>query len=131
MVPVGVRSVSPMHIQYLQNMKVRATFVVSIMVDGELWGLVACHHYSGPKQLSLLHRNMAEVAAKIASLAIGAHRRLDYAESDQHHLRTIQDLHSKGLLDRPTDLDSEARAELLGMTRSQGAVLVTELGVFR
>jgi light-regulated signal transduction histidine kinase (bacteriophytochrome) len=40
-----LRSPSPLHVQYLRNMEVRATLVVSIMVGGQLWGLISCHHY--------------------------------------------------------------------------------------
>lgn len=39
-----LRSVSPVHIQYLKNMDVGASASVSIIKDGALWGLVACHH---------------------------------------------------------------------------------------
>src|SRR5690242_35490 len=39
-----LRSVSPIHIQYLKNMGVAASASVSIVRDGALWGLVACHH---------------------------------------------------------------------------------------
>lgn len=39
----GLRSVSPIHLQYLRNMGVRASASVSIIVDDTLWGLVACH----------------------------------------------------------------------------------------
>ncbi|WP_292069560.1 histidine kinase dimerization/phosphoacceptor domain -containing protein, partial [Brevundimonas sp. UBA7534] len=39
----GLRSVSPVHLQYLRNMGVRASASVSIIVDDALWGLVACH----------------------------------------------------------------------------------------
>src|SRR5262249_46821620 len=41
-----LRSVSPIHIEYLQNMGVGASMSVSILRDGKLWGLFACHHYS-------------------------------------------------------------------------------------
>ncbi|MCO6050467.1 GAF domain-containing protein [Mesorhizobium sp. RP14(2022)] len=41
---VGLRSVSPIHVQYLKNMEVNASASVSIVKDGVLWGLVACHH---------------------------------------------------------------------------------------
>lgn len=41
-----LRSSSPIHVQYLKNMGVAATLVVSLVVGGKLWGLVACHHYS-------------------------------------------------------------------------------------
>ena len=40
------RAVSPIHIEYLRNMGVEASMSVSIMKDGELWGLFACHHRS-------------------------------------------------------------------------------------
>lgn len=41
-----LRSVSPIHIEYLQNMGVGGTLVISIIVNDELWGLITCHHYS-------------------------------------------------------------------------------------
>ncbi len=39
-----LRSLSPIHLQYLKNMGVKATLVVSLLVGGRLWGMVACHH---------------------------------------------------------------------------------------
>lgn len=39
-----LRSVSPIHIEYLKNMGVGASMSISIIVNGELWGLIACHH---------------------------------------------------------------------------------------
>lgn len=39
-----LRSMSPLHLQYLQNMGVTATLVVSLVRHGKLWGLVAAHH---------------------------------------------------------------------------------------
>ncbi|WP_296419813.1 HWE histidine kinase domain-containing protein [Pseudooctadecabacter sp.] len=41
------RAVSPIHLEYLRNMGVAASMSVSILKDGELWGLFACHHRSG------------------------------------------------------------------------------------
>jgi light-regulated signal transduction histidine kinase (bacteriophytochrome) len=41
----SLRSVSPIHIQYLKNMGVTATLTISIIVKNKLWGLIACHHY--------------------------------------------------------------------------------------
>ncbi|WP_084113115.1 histidine kinase dimerization/phosphoacceptor domain -containing protein [Belnapia moabensis] len=42
-----LRSVSPVHVQYLQNMGVGASMSISIVHDEMLWGLVACHHRTG------------------------------------------------------------------------------------
>lgn len=41
-----LRSVSPLHIEYLQNMGVGATVTISLIHDNQLWGLITCHHYS-------------------------------------------------------------------------------------
>lgn len=41
-----LRGVSPIHIEYMQNMGVVATLVIGIVIEGNLWGLIACHHYS-------------------------------------------------------------------------------------
>lgn len=67
-----LRSISPLHIQYLQNMGVGATLVASIMVGGKLWGLVACHHYAArfaPFEMRATCELMAEaLATRIAAL---------------------------------------------------------------
>lgn len=39
-----LRAMSPVHIQYLKNMGVAASLSASLVVDGKLWGLIACHH---------------------------------------------------------------------------------------
>ena len=43
---VSLRSVSPVHLEYLGNMGVTGTLVASIITNGKLWGLISCHHYS-------------------------------------------------------------------------------------
>ena len=39
-----IRSVASVHLQYLRNMGVKASLSISIVINGELWGLIACHH---------------------------------------------------------------------------------------
>lgn len=53
------RTASPTHLQYLKNMGVTATFGTSIINDGELWGMIFCHHYKSPKTLSFNKRMLA------------------------------------------------------------------------
>jgi light-regulated signal transduction histidine kinase (bacteriophytochrome) len=50
-----LRSVSPIHIQYLKNMGVGASASFSIIKDGVLWGLIACHH-DEPREIPLSAR---------------------------------------------------------------------------
>jgi chemotaxis family two-component system sensor kinase Cph1 len=40
----GLRSVSPVHMEYVRNMKVGATLTLSLLTDDRLWGLLVCHH---------------------------------------------------------------------------------------
>lgn len=37
------RGVSAIHLEYLRNMGVRTSFSIAIVVQGQLWGLIACH----------------------------------------------------------------------------------------
>ncbi|PVB62452.1 HWE histidine kinase domain-containing protein [Labrenzia sp. 011] len=60
------RSVSPIHIEYLRNMGVEASMSVSIMKDGELWGLFACHHDS-PRYIDYERRTAVEMFAHMFS----------------------------------------------------------------
>ena len=39
-----LRSVSPIHVEYMRNMGTGSSMSVSILVDGELWGLISCHN---------------------------------------------------------------------------------------
>ncbi|RYF84571.1 MAG: GAF domain-containing protein, partial [Chitinophagaceae bacterium] len=41
-----LRAVSSIHVEYLKNMGVKASFSVSLISNDELWGLIACHNYS-------------------------------------------------------------------------------------
>lgn len=66
-----LRSSSPIHVQYLQNMGVAATLVISLMVHGRLWGLIACHHY-GPKTVAFECRAVCEVIAETVATRIAA-----------------------------------------------------------
>ncbi len=72
-----LRSVSPIHVEYLSNMGVTASMSVSMISDGELWGLVACHHYSGPHHVSFDVRSAAEFLGQTGSQLIDDRQRAD------------------------------------------------------
>ena len=59
-----LRAVSPVHLEYLRNMGVRASMSVSLVRDGALWGLVSCHHYAGPRQVPYDVRAACELLAQ-------------------------------------------------------------------
>ncbi|MBE7188219.1 SpoIIE family protein phosphatase [Jatrophihabitans endophyticus] len=65
-----LRSVSPIHVEYLQNMGVRASMSISLLRDGKLWGLIACHHYAGPHTPTYAVRAAAEFLGSTLSLRL-------------------------------------------------------------
>lgn len=61
-----LRAVSPIHIEYLKNMKVGATLTAAIISNGSLWGLIACHHDS-PKFINYYQRLSVKFLTEVFS----------------------------------------------------------------
>ncbi|MEJ7929009.1 ATP-binding protein [Ramlibacter sp. AN1015] len=66
-----LRSVSPVHLEYMRNMDTRASMSVSIVVGGRLWGLISCHDHA-PRHLSFETRAACEHLGRLLSLQIEA-----------------------------------------------------------
>jgi light-regulated signal transduction histidine kinase (bacteriophytochrome) len=64
-----LRSVSPIHIEYLQNMGVGASMSVSIVINDRLWGLIACHHMSA-RQVPYSIRMAIDVMAQVLASTV-------------------------------------------------------------
>ncbi|WP_437678417.1 ATP-binding protein [Sorangium sp. So ce131] len=75
-----LRSVSPVHLQYLSNMGVRASMSISLLRGGALSGLVACHHRS-PHRVSFRHRMACELLGQILSWKIETREQRECAEA--------------------------------------------------
>ncbi len=74
-----LRSVSPIHLQYLKNMGTQATLTISLVRGGKLWGLIACHH--GAKK-NLFHevRLACELIGKSVSVLLPSREHMEEAE---------------------------------------------------
>ncbi|BBD01623.1 MULTISPECIES: HWE histidine kinase domain-containing protein [Sphingobium] len=72
------RAVSPIHIEYLGNMGVGASLSISIIVEGKLWGLFACHHYA-PRLPTFAQRSAAELFGQIFSMMLESRERAETA----------------------------------------------------
>ena len=66
----GLRSVSPLHTEYLANMGVGASMSISLVQQQQLWGLIACHHTS-PRKLPYETRTVCEFLGQVISLELG------------------------------------------------------------
>ena len=117
---VDLRSVSPVHVQYLRNMGVRASASVSIVKDGLLWGLIACHNLT-PRGLSQGERLACQVlAGGLARQVRGKEEAGDYR--DRLRLRSAEDavLGRLGALANVADLARTTGDELRRMLEADG-----------
>ncbi len=85
-----LRSVSPIHIEYLQNMGVAASMSVSILREGKLWGLFACHHYSS-HPVTFARRTVAELFGQMFSMMVENRER----DHESAYEARAQKLHQK------------------------------------
>eukprot|EP00960_Hanusia_phi_P071520 767574-Hanusia_phi.AAC.4 len=67
-----LRQAHPCHLEYLANMGVRSSFVVAIIVNNELWGLFACHHYSDTCYIPFQVRIAAEFLSQALAARLGS-----------------------------------------------------------
>lgn len=65
-----LRSVSPVHIEYLRNMGVCASLTLSLISEGKLWGLIAGHHYHAPKHVGFETRAACETVVRLLSACL-------------------------------------------------------------
>jgi light-regulated signal transduction histidine kinase (bacteriophytochrome) len=70
----ALRSVSPIHLQYLRNMDVAASASISIMAGGSLWGLIACHDRA-PRPLGFVQRELGKHVGQLLGQQLAARQR--------------------------------------------------------
>ena len=80
----ALRGPSIMYTEYLQNMGVKAALTMPIRRDGELWGLIACHHYAKPMAVPFKVRATCELFAQVVSLH---HKAIDDREQLLYRLQ--------------------------------------------
>lgn len=120
-----LRSVSPIHCEYLRNMGVRASMSVSLMKGDELWGLVACHHrspklvpYATRMACELIGQTLSTLTLSLEAVEASA-RQLEHSERRLRLVRRLDDAEFVGQALCGSD-------ELLPMFEACGAVVLEE-----
>lgn len=120
------RGTSPIHLKYLNNIGVGASLSIAIIVDQQLWGLVACHHET-PRLIDFRLRSMLGFMMKVMSghLALwqSSAFRKDVLGTSIIRSRMFERMNEhydilKGLL--------HSEEDLLGLTRASGAVILLD-----
>ncbi len=132
-----LRSMSPIHLQYLENLGVQASLTISLLQNGKLWGLIACHHQQ-PRQLAFRLRQSMELIARTLAMRLSA---LAFTASQQSQKR-MRDLLPKltgpAGLTRQTGngelLPAHLQQEVLELVHASGVVIaaghaLTQFGI--
>lgn len=120
-----LRSVSPIHLEYLANMNVGATLTASLLKHGELWGMIAAHHRT-PRFVPYRVRVACEMLARTASLRITALEERDEL-AQRLQLRSLQPALLEAVAKDGSFTDAIARGrQLLDVADAEGAVIKTE-----
>ncbi|TKK68846.1 GAF domain-containing protein [Ilyomonas limi] len=126
-----LRAVSPIHIQYLKNMGVTASFSVSLIAHGELWGLISCHNYT-PKFIDFKAREGARLIGQILSASLEYRDDEESKEYSKMYRQSAEDLIRQMTKDWDVVSAFTKQPQLLtGITSAHGAALVFENNTYK
>jgi light-regulated signal transduction histidine kinase (bacteriophytochrome) len=119
-----LRSMSQVHIEYLKNMGVAASMSISLLVQGKLWGLIACHHKTA-KFVDFTTRSICELVCKVASSLIERYQEQEITIGQLELARERQKIFVR--LTESDDIVQSLRqqiGEMISVTNAKGAALV-------
>jgi PAS domain S-box-containing protein len=121
-----LRSVSPIHLEYMRNMGTMSSMSISVLFEGRLWGLISCHH-AEPRSVPYVTRSACDLLTKMVSTQLLAFRSAHQLESAMH-FHGIQ----RRLLTQMAAENNHIAAlvshigELPQVTNAQGTALIIE-----
>lgn len=118
-----LRSTSPIHVQYLQNIGVGATLTISLVHNKRLWGLIACHHYSA-KNLPHYTRLAAQLQGHFLTSQINVREVAEEFDASQLIDRSLETLLQDTAQNAAGNFSTIFNNNLLQITRSSGAAFM-------
>lgn len=119
-----LRAFAPVHVDYLRNMKVGASLSISLLRQGHLWGLIACHH-AKPRCVSHPVREISEFIGKLVSMKLAALEMQTRADYGSRLGKTMVGLSRAMVAGESTEHLLKAQAaSLLEQVGANGALVV-------
>lgn len=127
-----LRSVSPVHRQYMRNMGTVCSMSVSIIIDGRLWGLLSCHHHE-PRYVPIRLRYACDFLALVAASQMESQQsalhlqRVLAAKAVQARLLASmagEENYAASLLRLPAELVNLVQADGVAIVVAMGATLI-------
>lgn len=125
----ALRSFSTVHVEYLRNMGVQASMSISLLQNGRLWGLIACHHMAAKQVPSALQDAAAFVSRMVSS-------KLSLIESNEQHNLEKKAIHIIGELLKHLNANSAEAIQqrllpdLMGLLDASGMLMRVEGQLF-
>ena len=117
------RATSPIHVQYIKNSGFESSFSASIIVNGVLWGLVACQN-AKPKHLDLQSRLLVETLTRTAANAYGSYKSLqtleDYQRSNLSNISLRQNLLNEENFAKALEINIE---DIMNTCNAEGMII--------
>ncbi len=122
----GLRSVSPVHCEYMRNMGTAASLTIGLPDRGALLGMLVCHHET-PRTTGPGHRAVADIVGQIVSLLL---QTLGAGETNAQRLErdiVLRSLTRKLSAPIPLlDAIGAAESEFLDVVDASGAIVKFE-----
>jgi light-regulated signal transduction histidine kinase (bacteriophytochrome) len=125
-----LRSVSPMHVEYMRSMGTPASMSVSLTrADGRLWGLLSCHH-AEPRRVPFAVRGACDLLGQMLSMRLAAAEAGAEAE-ERLRLKRVEGRLLARMATDPTRfaealVAGDGGADLRALTNAAGAALVVD-----
>lgn len=119
-----LRSISPIHKEYCQNMGVLASICISLVNEKQLWGMIVGHHYS-PKYIDYRTRQYCEFIGQLMSVYL-VKLQNEEAEKYRQKIQSIQKDLQKKLSENTQEIGkiSEQNSQsLLDLVKATGAAV--------
>lgn len=121
-----LRSVSPIHVEYMKNMGTASSMSISIISEEKLWGLVSCHH-STPRSVPYLVRSACDMLTKIVGTQLTSFRNAAKLKT-MVHFHAVQRRMLTEIAAAKDHVDAMARqmVDVRQVTAAAGAALLME-----
>ncbi|WEK07825.1 MAG: ATP-binding protein [Candidatus Pseudomonas colombiensis] len=128
----SLRSVSPIHCQYMKNMGVLSSMSISLLKDDKLWGLISCGHRQ-PLHVPHELRSACQTIGQVLSLQISAMEALEVSRQREEKVDTLA-LLNQAMIDSPENVfDGLAQqpALLMALTQAGGVAIIEDKQLHR
>lgn len=112
-----LRACAPTHIEYMRNLGINSSLSFTIMKDGRMIGMFACHHYSG-KRVPYINRLVSE---QVVEMFVAMYSQLDDTTVHIDRLASYKDVALSSLSNH--NIQNAGNA-LINMTNAEGVAII-------